>query len=730
MMQQFMDTSIEGYRTIWLSQAQFEATKQRSRRHQRGRGSCVLFILDVSESMRGRAFREMKTAVMDILDEFTQHRPRLDENVSVIVFGQETKFLHYYSNQYAAIKQSIEELECSGPSPLTAAFMLALGGLFNGAAHSVQVGDFQLHPRVVVFTDGKPTDFRNLNTSDIETDQTPDTRLMAILCSHTSQIGENHPIFCFPVGENPNYALLQTISSLSNGGKVLETRKAKCFGRYVMHHVAAGRISKATNEKIIERENLRFVADLLIPDETYDEDDLDIIYELIHNRERILETQNRMDEDSDDLNYKEKYSTVPCLGTRVCRGPHWKSQNQDSEGNGTIVGHGDKAGFVRVEWDNGNRSVYNYGINDVYDIVICDEPRIPIDGFVAVGCYVKRGPDWKWEEQDGGKGSIGTTYRVMDNASVYVRWPCGRMGNYRFGYDGKYDIEVCDPFSPDVKKAVTEQWRTSQISASLHSLPSTDFKGDFAAKGSHYNRPNESHQNKEHKGPSAWMNEKSDLCSNDVMLRNETSVDSTETKHFYRSESNIRAGQTLSTDRTNMTDSSSELQSPMGVDDLQTDFVSNFSPKNDLQTREVGHSDTRRPVSPNDFQNTLYAIQNSSPGDKQASVSDVTMTANQRKKSMTNKEMGSNIPPLLKNVIGSKNISTNSSRCWQWRDSNGHWVDYPDHVNDFINHRLQQRPQSTVVINYNAQSFRLVASRMIQINTDTKETHRVRWKNM
>lgn len=56
----------------------------------------------------------------------------------------------------------------------------------------------------------------------------------------------------------------------------------------------------------------------------------------------ILETQNKMDEDSDDLDYKEKYSTVPCLGTRVCRGPHWKSQNQDSEGNGTIVGHGDK----------------------------------------------------------------------------------------------------------------------------------------------------------------------------------------------------------------------------------------------------------------------------------------------------------------------------------------------------------------------------------------------------
>ncbi|XP_056022225.1 uncharacterized protein LOC130046472 isoform X2 [Ostrea edulis] len=684
MMQQFMETYMERtcITSTWFAQAQFEAAKQRSLRHQRGRGSCVLFILDVSESMRGTAFKEMKTAVMDILDEFVQHRQRLDENVSVIVCGQETKFLHYYSNQYAAIKQSIDELECSGPSPLTAAFLLALGGLFDGAAYSSDVGDFLLHPRVVVFTDGKPTDFRNLNAIDSEAELTPDDCLIATLCSHTYRIGVHHPIFCFPVGENPNYDLLHTISSLSNGGKVLEISKAKCFGRYIIHHVAADCISKAGNEKMIERQNLRFVADLVIPNETYDEDDLDIIYELIQNRERILRTQNKMDEDV----FKEKYSTVPSLGTRVCRGPHWRFQNQDNRGNGTIVGHGDIAGVVLVEWDTGERYVYNYGINEVYDIVVCEEPRTSIDGFVAVGCFVKRGPDWKWEEQDGGKGSIGTAYRVMDNASVYVRWPCGRMGNYRFGYDGKYDIEVCDPFSPDVKKAVTEQRRTSGMSDSLHGLPSTDLTGDCAAKGSHYNKPNKRHGNKDDTETSACITEKSDLCSNDDMLHNEARVDSTETKDFYRSKLNIRTGQGASTVRTNAIDSSSEPRSPIEVDDLQTDSINNLSPNNALQTGEVGRSvDITKPVSPNEFQNTLHVIQNNATGD--------------------------------------------SSRCWQWRDSLGLWVDYPDHVNDFINHRLQQHPQATVVINLSDQSFRLVASRMIQINTNTKETHRVRWKN-
>jgi hypothetical protein len=45
--------------------------------------------------------------ILILLVEFTQHRSRLGENVSVIVCGEETKFLHYYTNQYAAIKQSI-----------------------------------------------------------------------------------------------------------------------------------------------------------------------------------------------------------------------------------------------------------------------------------------------------------------------------------------------------------------------------------------------------------------------------------------------------------------------------------------------------------------------------------------------------------------------------------------------------------------------------------------------
>lgn len=49
------------------------------------------------------------------------------------------------------------------------------------------------------------------------------------------------------------------------------------------------------------------------------------------------------------------------------------------------------AGTVHVEWDTGLRFPYSIGCGGLYNVVVCDEPRIPDDGFAAVGCLVKRG---------------------------------------------------------------------------------------------------------------------------------------------------------------------------------------------------------------------------------------------------------------------------------------------------------------------------------------------------
>ncbi|XP_063965477.1 E3 ubiquitin-protein ligase MIB2-like isoform X1 [Lytechinus pictus] len=64
------------------------------------------------------------------------------------------------------------------------------------------------------------------------------------------------------------------------------------------------------------------------------------------------------------------------------------------------------------------------------------------------GLRVVRGPDWKWAEQDGGCGHLGTVVPsqpiVPDKPSIEVRWDRGLRGDYRVGYQDAYDLRLYD----------------------------------------------------------------------------------------------------------------------------------------------------------------------------------------------------------------------------------------------------------------------------------------------
>ena len=66
---------------------------------------------------------------------------------------------------------------------------------------------------------------------------------------------------------------------------------------------------------------------------------------------------------------------------------------------------------------------------------------------------VVRGPDWKWGDQDGGEGCVGTVVVVCDSEedhgrttgrAAVVQWDAGNRCNYRCGIEGKYDLRVYD----------------------------------------------------------------------------------------------------------------------------------------------------------------------------------------------------------------------------------------------------------------------------------------------
>ena len=69
-------------------------------------------------------------------------------------------------------------------------------------------------------------------------------------------------------------------------------------------------------------------------------------------------------------------------------------------------------------------------------------PAPPLES-LPVGTRVKRGPDWKWDEQDGGAGELGTVVRAPTRDEwARVEWDLGGANTYRWGHAGAYDLEL------------------------------------------------------------------------------------------------------------------------------------------------------------------------------------------------------------------------------------------------------------------------------------------------
>ncbi len=67
------------------------------------------------------------------------------------------------------------------------------------------------------------------------------------------------------------------------------------------------------------------------------------------------------------------------------------------------------------------------------------------------GVRVVRGPDWKYGDQDGGEGCIGTVYvdeqlskeaTMLGPNMISVIWDTGVKAQYRAGPEGSYDLRV------------------------------------------------------------------------------------------------------------------------------------------------------------------------------------------------------------------------------------------------------------------------------------------------
>lgn len=129
------------------------------------------------------------------------------------------------------------------------------------------------------------------------------------------------------------------------------------------------------------------------------------------------------------------------VGKYVRRGRDWKWDDQDKNGRGTCVAL--EKEWVTVRWEDGTKNMYRWGKEGAYDVFI----EGVAEAKDLIGCVVRRGPDWKWDDQDGnGEGVI--EGQPTEGIALVCWLKSGISFQYRWGMEGAYDLLITSDKDP------------------------------------------------------------------------------------------------------------------------------------------------------------------------------------------------------------------------------------------------------------------------------------------
>ncbi|XP_070574611.1 uncharacterized protein [Ptychodera flava] len=388
----------------------------------------TVLCLDTSGSMAGRGLAELKKACKEFLLGVHQTSQQFDlkENVAVVEFGLSVRVVQTLTNDYSRVLRAINGLTPGGKTPMAKGLLEAMREIIVRGGVLSLPGGKKMTPRIILMTDGQPD-----NRDEV----------VSVALSYGplwKSVGLPHPIpiACVGCGAEVDKELLAVIAKFTNGMFVLGdvSQLSDFFRKQVLLIQFVAKFS----HDIEQLRNLLLLRHFFQQmGQAVEEEELQGLFTLL----LAMLILSDDDEDDDDL----ELEGYPTLGARVRRGRDWKWGNQDGNGVGTVVKH-KRGGVLKVEWDTGRCNEYRHGAEGARDIRVVDEPRKYVRGQgVQVGMRVVRGEDWRWGDQDGGRGNVGAVYKVEpdEEFNVHVRWPNGTKNHYKCK-DGHTDVQVLD----------------------------------------------------------------------------------------------------------------------------------------------------------------------------------------------------------------------------------------------------------------------------------------------
>lgn len=424
----------------------------------------TILVLDTSDSVVDTHLDQLKTVVHTFVDGIEEivDTMNLEENLAVVQMGDRCWVRQHLTNDYARVRDVIDEMtadssrmKTGGRTPIFQAMMVCLGAI-EGRGGVVNVaGCHRVRPRIIFFTDGRPTDEATEKGSDQQTSVSEVKFALVQLISEFAS--KKHkttpaPIFWVPVGKSPDHPFLKSLAALS-GGNVVEPGRINELCRYYKVQETIGcvyKMVKKHGDDYQTEQQMKPIVDALAGN--LEQPEKEYVIEEVRKKQKEPDSEPGEADDFDNV-YEDKElvdaGKLPKLGTRVVRGQDWKWNNQDTEGPGTVIQHRNKRdNWLHVMWDKGTHNAYRYGDNGNFDVKITEDHPRRLSGseLIAIGVFVTRGEDWKDGDSDGAE--TGVVIRKRKDGKVQVRWENGHIGKYRFGADGKFEVKIVEVPAP------------------------------------------------------------------------------------------------------------------------------------------------------------------------------------------------------------------------------------------------------------------------------------------
>ncbi|XP_021348757.1 uncharacterized protein LOC110447413 [Mizuhopecten yessoensis] len=398
---------VSAYMNELNRKAKREALKGQTDELRRGVGPVTVLCLDTSGSMEGAAFREMISLAIKFVDGIRKVSLLLGitENIGVSTFGKQTGVLLHITNQYDKVKEVLLTLKAEGPSPMFGGIIMASAACIY---KDVTMNGISIGSRIILISDGKGTpDYWHLMGDTVDPNNAKAKLLVNNSMVNAGHLVKSHgnTVYSVPVGDYTEETLAQV--ARTSGGHIIQRNELNRLVQFAQQQsIAASSVCMCRDlgEEVDREPFLRSMigVESLPGEPTFDQTKMDIL--TLALKFSKSEVQRKDTGDKGDV-MEEVNTNMPCIGTRVRRGPNWNLGNQDYEGPGTVVGHDSD------------------------------------------------GKEWTFGDQDGGEGTVGIVCRADPAKTVHVRWPNKTVERYNFGANGRFDVELINQREPSVTSA-------------------------------------------------------------------------------------------------------------------------------------------------------------------------------------------------------------------------------------------------------------------------------------